>query len=133
MPRRAASQPTEAQLEILNILWHSGPSTVRRVHECLQADRKTGLTTTLKMLQVMAEKGLVVRDDDVRPQLYAPAKPKEETQAGLLSDLADRAFNGSVRRLLVRAVEEGDLTRAELDEIRALIDSVRKGKPERQP
>jgi predicted transcriptional regulator len=84
------------------------------------------LTTTLKILQVMAEKGLVVRDDGVRPQLYAPAKPEEATQAGLLADLADRAFGGSVRRLLVRAVEEGELTREELDEIRALIDSVRK-------
>jgi len=131
MPRRASSQPTEAQLEVLNILWRRGPSTVRQVHECLQADRDTSLTTTLKILQVMAEKSLVVREDDVRPQVYAPAKPKEATQAGLLADLADRAFNGSVRRLLLRAVEETGLKGEELDEIRRLIDGVRKDRSER--
>ncbi len=133
MPRRASPQPTQAQLEILTILWRRGPSTVRQVHETLQADRQTGLTTTLKLLQVMTDKALVVRNDEIRPQRFSPASPQEKTQAGLLTDLADRAFNGSVRKLLVRAVEEGDLTTEELGEIRAMIDSVRKDRSGTRP
>ncbi len=128
MPRRPTSQPTEAQLEILSVLWQHGPGTVRQVHERLQVDRQTSLTTTLKILQVMADKGLVLREENVRPHRYAPTKPKEKTQANLLADLAQRAFCGSVRKLMVRAVEDGALTSKELAEIRALIDSVRKQK-----
>jgi predicted transcriptional regulator len=127
MPRRPSSQPTEAELEILNVLWHREPSTVREVHECLQADRETSLNTTLKLLQIMVDKGVAVRDDHIRPHRYSAAKSKENTQAGLLQDLARRAFCGSVRKLLIRAVEDGDLSSEELAEVRALIDSVRKG------
>ena len=80
MPRRASSQPTEAELEILNVLWQQGPSTVRQVHETLQADRETSLTTTLKMLQVMTAKDLVVREDTSRPHKYRPALPEGKVQ-----------------------------------------------------
>ena len=127
MPRRSSPHPTEAELEILNVLWRSGPSTVREVHEALQGDRQTSLTTTLKLLQVMTEKKLVIRDEEVRPLRYRPARPKERTQAGLLDELARRAFNGSMRKLLVRAVEEGDLSPEELRDIRKLVDRVHKG------
>ena len=122
MPRRSSSHPTEAELEILNVLWRSGASTVREVHEALQADRKTGMTTTLKLLQIMADKGLVTRDDEIRPHRYSAAKPEEKTQAGLLDELARRAFGGSMRKLLIRAVEEGDLSAEELGKIRKLVD-----------
>ncbi len=127
MPVRPSSHPTEAELEILNVLWRRGPSTVREVHEVLQADRTTGLTTTLKLLQVMTEKGLVTRGDEPRPHRYTPASPEEKTQAGLLGDLAQRAFEGSLRKLLIRAVEDGGLGSDELEELQALIDSIRKG------
>lgn len=127
MPRRSSPHPTEAELEVLNVLWRQGPSTVRQVHETLQADRHTGMTTTLKILQVMTEKGLTVRDD-TRPHRYRAARPEETTQAGLLDDLIQKAFDGSVRKLLVRAVEDGRLSSRELREVRRLLDGVRKEK-----
>ena len=128
MPKRPSPHPTEAELEILNVLWSRGPSKVREVHETLQADRNTSLTTTLKLLQVMTKKGLTVREHNVRPHLYTPAKPEEKTQAGLLNDLANRAFDGSVSKLLIRAVQVGDLDHDELGEIRKLIDALRRDK-----
>ena len=128
MPTRASQHPTEAELEILNVLWSGGPSTVSEVHKALQADRNTGLTTTLKLLQVMTGKGLTGREPGSRPGRYIPAKPEEKTQAGLLTDLANRAFDGSVRKMLIRAVQDGDLDRDELGEIRKLIDARRRGK-----
>lgn len=126
MPRRTSSHPTEAELEVLNVLWRRGPSTVREVHETLQADRQTTLTTTLKILQVMTEKGLTVREADSRPHRYRPTAPEKKTQVGLLDDLAQRAFNGSVRKLLMRAVEDAGLTDRDLRELRRLIDGVRR-------
>jgi len=126
MPRRPSSQPTEAELEVLNVLWRRGPSTVREVHETLQADRQTSLTTTLKILQVMTDKGLAVRDSEAYPHRYRAAQPEAETQAGLLNDLVCRAFDGSVGKLVLRAVEEGRLSRTELGEIQDLIDDQRK-------
>ena len=127
MPRRSSSHPTEAELEVLAVLWRHGPSTVREVHETLQADRRTSLTTTLKILQVMTEKGLTVRDGS-RPHQYSAAKPQERTQAGLLDDLVQKAFGGSVSKLLIRAVEDASLDGRELREIQKSIDNVRKGR-----
>ncbi len=125
MPRRTSTHPTEAELEILNVLWRQGPSTVRQVHEHLQTARRTGLTTTLKMLQLMTEKGLTVRDD-LRPSRFSAAIAEEKTQAGLLGDLVKKAFDGSVSKLLVRAIEDGELGREELREIQRLIDSLQR-------
>jgi len=99
---------------------------VREVHETLQADRETILTTTLKLIQIMEEKGLVKRAGTSRPQRYRPAVPQRKAQAGLLDDLAQRAFDGSVQKLLMRAVEDGGLSADELKEIQDLINSVRK-------
>ena len=126
MPRRSSPHPTEAELEVLNVLWRQGRSTVRQVHETLQADRNTSLTTTLKLLQVMTEKRLAIRDGGASPHRYRPAKPERRTQVGLLDDLTQRAFDGSVRKLLIRAIEDGGLSKGELQEIRKLIDGVRK-------
>ena len=125
MPIRPSQHPTEAELEILNVRWRSGASTVRQVHEALQADRDTGMTTTLKMMQVMTEKGLLQRDD-ARPHRYEAASPEEETQAGLLEDLMQKAFDGSMQKLLIRAVERGKLSRDELEEMQRLIVNCRK-------
>ncbi len=124
MPKRPSLYPTEAELEILQVLWEKGPSTVRQVHDALQGPRKTGLTTTLKLLQVMEEKGFVVRSDE-RPAKFRPAAPQEQTQAGLLEDLVQKAFDGSMRKLLVRAVQDGALSGKELAELRGLIDQVK--------
>jgi predicted transcriptional regulator len=127
MPARTSEHPTEAELEILNILWRRGPSTVRQVHEILQADRATRMTTTLKILQMMTEKGLTRRSDS-RPQLYTAARAEAQTQSGLLNDLARKAFAGSVQKLTMRAVEEGGMTAEELKEIEKLINAHRKEK-----
>lgn len=121
MPRRTSEYPTEAELEILNVLWRKGPSTVRDVHEILQGDRKTTLTTTLKLLQTMTEKGITTRNTS-RPHLYAAAAREEKTQAGLLLNLVRQAFSGSVEQLVMRAVEHGELSDEELRQIRDWMD-----------
>jgi BlaI family penicillinase repressor len=137
MPNRPSTKspsPTQAELEILAILWRRGPSTVRQVHEILQADRRvaTAMTTTLKILQLMTDKRLTTRTDS-RPQLYAPAKPAARTQASLLKDFVRKAFDGSVHKLMIRAVEDGNLKPEELDEIQKLIDNARKPPTKGEP
>jgi predicted transcriptional regulator len=126
MPRRVSQYPAESELEVLSILWREGPCTVRQVHELLQADgRNTSMTTTLKTMQIMIDKGFLIRSD-TRPHLYSAATPAAQTQAGLLQDLAHKAFDGSVRKMLVRAVQDVGLSADELQEIRRLIDSTRR-------
>ena len=126
MPVRA-SRPTEAELEVLSVLWQRGPSTVRQVHETLQADHDTIMTTTLKTMQVMMAKGLLKRKKEgTSPHVYTPAAPEEKTQQQLLDNLVQRAFSGSARKMLIRAVSDGDLDDEELWEIRRLIDRIRK-------
>src|ERR1035437_4106567 len=127
MARRTSEHPTEAELEILNVLWRKGPSTVRDVHEILQGQRQTTMTTTLKLLQMMTEKGITTRND-TRPHLYSAAVQEEKTQAGLMLNLVRKAFSGSVGQLVMRAVEEGDLSAAEVRQIRKLMDSRRREK-----
>lgn len=120
MARPSSSQPTEVELQILNVLWEGGPFSVRDVHEALLQERDTGYSTTLKMMQVMLEKGLLVRDESVRPQVYQPAKPREETQLQMLDGLAQRVFQGSAMRLVMRMVSSGRLSAKELEEIQRL-------------
>ena len=100
MARRTSSQPTEVELQILGVLWDAGPSTVRQVHLSLADQRDTGYSTTLKMMQVMLEKGLLRRDESVRPQMYRAAKSRKRTQLRMLDDLTQRAFRGSAKRLV---------------------------------
>lgn len=120
MARSSSSQPTEVELQILNVLWEDGPLSVRDVHETLLDERETGYSTTLKMMQVMLEKGLLVRDESVRPQLYQAAKAREETQLQMLDGLAQRVFQGSAMRLVMRMVSSGRLSVDELEEIQRL-------------
>ncbi len=129
MPRPAATQPTDGELEVLSILWRRGPSTLREIHDTIQDKRKTALTTTLKTLQIMTEKGLVLRDTEPRPSRYTAAQEEAQTQGGLIRDLMHRAFAGSARNLMIRAVEEGVLSDEELREIRRAIDGAQKKTP----
>ena len=116
-PRR----PTDAELAILEILWQSGPATVRQVHQTLASIRGSGYTTALKLMQIMVEKGLLTRDESVRPQVYRPSRPQKSTQRQLLKDLVDRAFAGSPGNLVLQALATRKTTPEERREIRALL------------
>lgn len=121
----ALPRPTDAELAILRVLWQHGPSTVRQVHEALADTRDTGYTTTLKLMQIMADKGLVTRDESARTHVYAAAVNEERTQGQLVKDLVDRAFGGSAKALVLRALSAEGTTAEELREIRKLIDDYR--------
>lgn len=116
--------PTDAELEILRVLWDRGPSTVREVHGVLEEERPRGYTTVLKLLQIMHEKGLVARDEAGRSHVYRAVAEREPTQRALLRDLADRAFAGSAGRLVVRALSSRRATPEELAEVRRLLDEL---------
>ena len=120
-------RPTDAELEILTVLWSRGPSTVRDVHEVVCARKPTQYTTVLKMLQIMAEKGLVRRDEAQRAHVYQAARPREWTEQQLAGDLLQRAFDGSAGRLLLGALSARKASKKELSEIRRLLDEYEKG------
>jgi predicted transcriptional regulator len=130
MRRQAANTdtlqlPTEAELEILNILWARGPSTVRDVHEANSKD--TGYTTVLKQMQVMAEKGLLDRSEEFRSHVYSPRIAKGQTQQRLARNLVQRAFDGSAKNLVLGALSAQKVSTAELKEIRQMLDEFEKG------
>lgn len=125
MPRYPSSRPTDVELQILDVLWQRGPSTVRQVHEVLAAQRETGYSTTLKMIQVMREKGLVVRDESVRPQLYRAAESKRDTQLQMLDDLSQKAFGGSAKKLVMRMLSAQRVSAEELAEMQRLIEEAK--------
>jgi BlaI family penicillinase repressor len=124
MPR-SRPRPTDAELAILRVLWERGPATVRQVHEALAGERETGYTTTLKLMQIMADKRLVDRDESSRTHVYTASMSEEHTQGQLLHDLADRAFGGSAAALVLRALSTQSTSDEELREIRKLIDEAR--------
>jgi len=120
-PSGLTPRPTDAELEILTVLWSRGPTTVRDVHEVIAARKPTQYTTVLKTLQIMAEKGLVKRDETQRAHIYEAARPREWTQQQLAGDLLQRAFNGSARSLMVGALSARKASKAELAELRKLL------------
>jgi len=120
-------KPTEAELEILTVLWSRGPATVREVHEVIAARKPTQYTTILKLLQIMAEKGLVLRNEKQRAHVYEPAKPREWTQQQLAGDLLQRGFDGSARTLMMGALSARKATKEELAELRKLLEEYEKG------
>jgi predicted transcriptional regulator len=122
-------RPTDAELAILRVLWARGPSTVRQAVDVLRRDRPTGYTTVLKLLQIMLEKGLVVRDESDRTHVYRAKLSEEQTQRQLVRDLLDRAFDGSVVRLVTQALGARRPSREELVEIRRLVDERLKEMP----
>ena len=124
MVDRQPPRPTDAELAILRVLWERGPSTVRDVHDDLNLNAPTGYTTVLKLLQIMTEKGLVVRDETQRAHIYQSAYSEQKTQRQLLSDLADRAFGGSAAKLVLQALSGRKASPEELGAIRELLDSL---------
>ena len=120
-------RPTEAELVILRVLWDAGPLSVRGILQILNEARPTGYTTALKMLQIMPEKGLVDRDEDVRPQIYRARYSQGQTQRQLLRDLVDRAFGGSVKDLVLQALATKKSSPAELEAIEQLLDQIERG------
>ena len=121
MPEHSV-RPTKLELSILRALWASGGGTVREIHSIINSSKPTGTTTVLKMLQIMTEKGLVVRDESVRPQVYRARHPQEHTQNNLLTDLIQRAFGGSVKALVLQALSTEKPSRKDLDTIEKLLD-----------
>jgi BlaI family penicillinase repressor len=125
-----APLPTASELEILQIIWQRGPSTVREVYRTLAADREVGYSTVLKLMQIMMEKGTLVRDERVRPQVYKAAHPQGQMQRGILRDLVERAFGGSPVSLVMQALADKKATRHERRQIREMLDEL-DGKPKR--
>lgn len=122
-------KPTEAELQILHVLWARGACTVRDVHEVLRLGDGTGYTTALKLLQVMHAKGLVERDDSQRAHVYRAAVSKERTQKRFLLDMVQRVFDGSSSQLVLHALGSQRTSREELREIRNLLNKLDKGAP----
>ena len=122
MSKSTLPLPTGGELEILEVLWHGGASTVRQIQEQIERRRPIGYTSVLKLLQIMHQKGLVRRDESTRTHVYEPVVVQAETQGRLISDLATRAFGGSAGQLVLRALGERPASDAELQEIRALLD-----------
>ena len=124
---RQPPRPTDAELEILTVLWSRGPSTVRDVHESLNRRKPAQYSTVLKFLQIMAEKGLVRRDEKQRAHIYEAAQPREWTQQRLAGDLLQRAFGGSAKNLLLGALSARKASRQEVAELRRMLDEYEKG------
>jgi BlaI family transcriptional regulator, penicillinase repressor len=124
MRELGSSQPTAVELEILRILWDLGPSTVRAVHQRLSQSKETNYSTTVKMLAVMLGKGLVKRDDSVRPLLYVAAMSRERAARSFLGDLIDKVYNGSSMSLVLQALASGEASKEEIFEARKLLDEL---------
>jgi len=129
MSKSSSPKPTKAELAILQVLWGRGASTVREVHEVLSAQRKTGYTTVLKLMQIMAQKGLVRRDESRRTHVYTACATKTKTQRQLAKDLLERVFGGSAERLVMCALEGKRVTSDELARIRQLLDQIEGDEP----
>jgi predicted transcriptional regulator len=120
-------RPTDAELEILTVLWSTGPTTVREIHSVISRRRPAQYSTVLKFLQIMSEKGLVRRDEKQRAHIYEATRRREWTQRQLAGDLLERAFAGSAKALLVGALSARKATKEELAEMRKLLNEYRKG------
>jgi BlaI family penicillinase repressor len=121
---QAKSRPTEVELQILGILWDCGPSTARTIHNNILESRETNYSTTVKMLSVMLDKGLVKRDDSTRPQIFRAASTQQRTQTNMLKDLIQKAYDGSMGSLVMQALSSQKATKQELAEIRTLLDEL---------
>ena len=120
-------RPTKLELAILKVLWEAGPRSVREIQGILNESKPTGYTTVLKMLQIMTEKGLVERDETVRPQIYRAKYSQEQTQRHLVSDLLQRAFGGSVKALVMQALATKKSSSKDLEAIEKLMDRIEGG------
>lgn len=125
MARKPTHGPTDRELDILQVLWSEGECSVREVHQRLSAREKISFTSVQTMLQIMFDKGLVSRDLAGRSYVYRASESREETQGSLLLNLLDRAFGGSAKALVSRALQSGRASAQELEEIQALLDAAR--------
>lgn len=123
---KSLPRPTDSELAILQVLWEQGPTTVRQVNEVLNQEREVGYTTTLKLMQIMAEKGLVSRNTDSRTHVYAAVLSEGEVQRNLLDKFVDTAFRGSAVKLVMQALGNHQTSKEELDAIKALIEAKEK-------
>jgi len=119
-------KPTETELEILNILWNEGPCNVRTVNEIMNQQKEVGYTTTLKLMQIMTQKGLVERDESSRSHIYSAKIRAEDIQEQMLDKLLNTAFGGSASKLVLSALGSGKASARELEEIKALIQKLEK-------
>jgi len=124
MAKQKNTGPTGKELAILGILWEKGPSTVHDVHAALHQPGETGYTTTLKLMQIMLEKGLVVREGGGRRHIYRPAESEEKTQNQVVKDLLGKAFAGSAEKLVMRALSVKKVSSEELNNIRKMLDEI---------
>jgi predicted transcriptional regulator len=127
--KQTPPQPTQVELEILNLLWEHGPCVLGQIHEAVSAQSDRAYSTTRKMIQVMRDKGLVTCDESVKPQVYSATMPKEQTQLKLLEDLANRAFGGSTQKLVMSLLSAKRVTMEEVQEMQRLVQ---KAKGEKQ-
>lgn len=121
-------KPTESELEILKVLWSKGPSTVRDVNNALNDVREIGYTTTLKIMQIMTQKGTVNRDESSRTHIYSAAVKEAEIKDAMIDRLMDTAFSGSASQLVMQALGRGKTSPDELEKIKALIEKMEGGK-----
>jgi BlaI family penicillinase repressor len=122
MKDASPQKPTAAELQILQVLWERGPSTVRDVHDALQEEKALGYTTVLKLMQIMTTKGLVRRDENQRAHVYEAQQPAEKTKRQFAADVLQRVFDGSARELMLHALAAQRSTRQEIEELRNLLD-----------
>jgi BlaI family penicillinase repressor len=127
MNQKDAPRPTDAELEILRVLWLRGPSTVREVHHALSKTRPAGYTTVLKFMQIMTDKGLVRRNEEQRAHVYEASVPQEQTQRLLVGELLDKAFGGSAAKLMMQALASKPASFEELTSIRQMLDEYERG------
>jgi len=128
MNKKPIPQPTDSELEILQLLWQKGESTVRQINELLNEKREVGYTTTLKLMQIMLEKSLVKRDANQRTHIYSASVTEKDTQKKLLERFVDATFRGSSLKLVMQALGNNDTTQEELEEIKDLIKKIESNK-----
>jgi BlaI family transcriptional regulator, penicillinase repressor len=124
MTRPAASKPTDVELQILQVLWEHGPSTVRFIHNCLSETREATYATTVKMLVVMFDKGLVTRDDSVRPQIYRATATRNRTQMQMLNEFIQKVYDGSAASVALQALSSKKASKEDMAKIRELLDEL---------
>ncbi|HVO56252.1 MAG TPA: BlaI/MecI/CopY family transcriptional regulator [Dongiaceae bacterium] len=125
----APQKPTTAELQILQVLWDRGPSTVREVHEALQSEKPLGYTTVLKLMQIMTGKGLVRRNETQRAHVYEAQQPAEKTKRQLAADMLQRVFEGSAKELMLHALAGRKSSKNEIEELRAMLDEYERKLP----
>jgi predicted transcriptional regulator len=124
MDDNSRQKPTNGELAILAVLWDRGPSTVREVHDAMAGDRAVGYTTVLKLMQIMADKGLLCRVERGRAHVYRPAEKESDAKRDLVGDFMDRAFGGSARELVMHALAAKQATSEELAQVRSILDKL---------